>query len=179
MLGIIGIKFDLNFKNSLEVRRMAEEVKEEGQAPPKKGKKLILFILIAFLVIGIGAGAFLFLSFKKGEDEKGKKKAKKAEQVVMVDLDPIVVNLFDPSGKRYLQVRLSLEVGDKKAEEQVKKQEAKLKDAFIAILSGKTVEEVILPEAKEKIKKEILAKCKEIFGEDVVTNIYITQYIVE
>jgi len=174
LLGIIGIKFDLNFKNSL-----AEEVKEEGQAPPKKGKKLILFILIAFLVIGIGAGAFLFLSFKKGEDEKGKKKAKKAEQVVMVDMDPIIVNLFDPSGKRYLQVRLSLEVGDKKAEEQVKKQEAKLKDAFIAILSGKTVEEVILPEAKEKIKKEILAKCKEIFGEDVVTNIYITQYIVE
>jgi len=158
---------------------MAEQVKEEGQSPPKKGKKLILLILIALLMIGIGAGAFLFLSFKKGEDEKGKKKAKKAEQVVIVDLDPIIVNLFDPSGKRYLQVRLSLEVGDKKAEEQVKKQDAKLKDAIIAILSGKIVEEVIVPEAKEKIKKEILAKCKEIFGEDVVTNIYITQYIVE
>jgi flagellar FliL protein len=158
---------------------MAGEVKEGGQAPPKKGKKLILLILIAFLVIGIGAGAFLFLSSKKGEDEKGKKKAKKAKQVVMVDLEPIVVNLFDPSGKRYLQVRLSFEVGNKKAEEEVKKQEAKLKDAIIAILSGKTVEEVIVPEAKEKIKKEILAKCKELFGEDVVTNVYITQYIVE
>jgi flagellar FliL protein len=158
---------------------MSEEVKGEGQAPPKKGKKLLLLILIAFLIIGIGAGAFLFLSFKKGEDEKGKKKAKKAEHAVMVDLEPIVVNLFDPSGKRYLQVRLSFEVSDKKAEGEVKKQEAKLKDAIIAILSGKTVEEVVVPEAKDKIKKEILAKCKEIFGEDVVTNVYITQYIVE
>jgi flagellar FliL protein len=158
---------------------MAEEVKGEGQAPPKKGRKLLLIILIAFLIIGIGAGAFLLLSFKKGEDEKGKKKAKKAEHVVMVDMEPIIVNLFDPSGKRYLQVRLSFEVGDKKAEEEVKKQEAKLKDAIIAILSGKTVEEVVVPEAKDKIKKEILAKCKEIFGEDVVTNVYITQYIVE
>jgi flagellar FliL protein len=130
-------------------------------------------------MIGIGAGAFLFLSSKKGEDEKGKKKAKKAEHVVMVDMEPIIVNLFDPSGKRYLQVRLSFEVGDKKAEEEVKKQEAKLKDAIIAILSGKTVEEVVMPEAKDRIKKEILAKCKEIFGEDVVTNVYITQYIVE
>jgi Flagellar basal body-associated protein len=157
---------------------MAEEVKGGGQDPPKKGKKLLLLILIAFLIIGIGAGAFLLLSFKKGEDEKGKK-AKKAERVVVVDLDPIIVNLFDPTGRRYLQVRLSFEVSDKKAEEQVKKQEAKLKDAIISILSGKTVEEVIVPEAKDKIKREILAKCKEIFGEDVVTNVYITQYIVE
>jgi flagellar FliL protein len=157
---------------------MAEEVREGGQAPPKKGKKLLLIILIGFLIIGVGAGAFLLLSSKKGEDEKGKK-VKKAERVVVVDLDPIIVNLFDPTGRRYLQVRLSFEVSDKKAEKQVKKQEAKLKDAIIAILSGKTVEEVVVPEAKDKIKKEILAKCKEIFGEDVVTNVYITQYIVE
>ena len=158
---------------------MAEEAKEGAQVPSKKGKKLILFVLIAILIIGIGAGAFLFLSSKKGMEEKDKKKTKKSQQVVMIDLEPIIVNLFDPSGRRYLQIRLSFEVSDKKAEEEVKKQEAKLKDAIIAILSGKTVEEVLVPDAKEKIKKEILAKCRELFGEDLIINVYLTQYIVE
>jgi flagellar FliL protein len=31
-------------------------------------------------------------------------------------MEPIVVNLFDPTGKRYLQVRLAFELKDKKIE---------------------------------------------------------------
>lgn len=38
-----------------------------------------------------------------------------------MEYDPIIVNLMDPSGKRYLQVRMSLEVADKKVEEELKR----------------------------------------------------------
>lgn len=160
---------------------MAEETRDEVQ-PKKEGKKkLLIFVFLGILIISIaGAGVFLILG-KKGEEEKGgaSKKAKEKAQAVYIDFEPIIVNLLDPTGKRYLQVRLSLEVPDKKAEEELKKKEAVIKDTIISTLSGKTVEEVIVPEAKEKIKQELLGKINQALGEEIITNIYITQYIVE
>lgn len=160
---------------------MAEETKEEVQ--PKKGgkKKLLIFLILGILIIGIaGAGVFFFLG-KKGEESKTShgKKAKEHQQAFYVDFEPIIVNLLDPTGKRYLQVRLTLEIQDQKLEEEIKKKDAVIKDTIITVLSGKTVEEVIVPEAKENIKKELLAKINQVLGEEIITNIYITQYIVE
>lgn len=162
---------------------MAEEVKEEAKEKKGGKKKLFLFILLGLLIIGIAGGAVFFLMGKKGEEggEKGKatKQVKKKGEVVYYDLEPIVVNLLDPTGKRFIQVRLSLEIPDKKAEEEIKKREAVIKDTIISTLSGKTVEEVIVPEAKDKLKVELLSKINNALGEELVTNIYITQYIVE
>ncbi|MCS7278858.1 MAG: flagellar basal body-associated FliL family protein [Thermodesulfobacteriaceae bacterium] len=165
---------------------MAEETKAEAQesATPKKtsflGKKrLLVFAVIGLLVIGLaGVGFFIFLSAKGGE--KKEKVGKKDKDSILIDLDPIVVNLLDPTGKRYLQIRLSLEVGDKKIEEIVKKKDSKIKDVIISYLSGKTVEDVLKPTAKEEIKRELLQKINHTaLGEDLVLNLYITQYIIE
>lgn len=160
---------------------MAEETKEEVQ-PQKKGKKkLLIFIILGFLIIGIASAGVFFILGKKGEEDKAAhgKKAKEHTQVFYVDFEPIIVNLLDPTGKRYLQVRLTLEIPNQKLEEEIRKKEAVIKDTIITVLSGKTVEEVIVPEAKDKIKQELLTKINEVLGEEVVTNIYITQYIVE
>jgi len=162
---------------------MAEEVKEEVKEKKGGKKKLLLFIILGLLIIGIAGGAVFFLMGKKGEEDGGKGKAthqaKKKSEAVYYDLEPIVVNLLDPTGKRFIQVRLSLEIPDKKVEEEIKKREAVIKDTIISTLSGKTVEEVIVPEAKDKLKAELLSKINSALGEELVTNIYITQYIVE
>ncbi|BAU22745.1 flagellar basal body protein FliL [Caldimicrobium thiodismutans] len=161
---------------------MAEEVKEEVKEKKGGKKKLLIFILLGFLIIGIaGAGVFVFLG-KKGEEAAESKKGKKSAKpkvTFFIEYDPIIVNLMDPSGKRYLQVRMSFEVADKKVEEELKKKEPLIKDLVLSILSGKTVEEVVVPDAKEKIKAEILKKVNEALGEELVLNVYITQFIVE
>jgi len=118
---------------------------------------------------------------KKGEEKEGGKKAKKESAAVKViyPLEPVVVNLLDPTGKRYLQVRLAFGVADKKAEEEIKVKEPMIKDVIITYLSSKTPEEVMQPDAKEAIKKDLLVKINEALGEEIVLAIYITQYIVE
>ncbi|MCX7613589.1 MAG: flagellar basal body-associated FliL family protein [Caldimicrobium sp.] len=159
---------------------MAEEVKAEGKAGKGGKNKLLIFLLLGILIIAIaGVGAFFILGKKEGEEGTKGKKANKAQQTVFMEIDPIIVNLLDPSGRRYLQVKLSLEVADKKAEGEIKKKEPKLRDSILTILSGKTVEEVIIPDAKDKMKSEILKKLKEEIGEDLIVNVYITQFIVE
>lgn len=160
---------------------MAEETKAEVQ-PQKKGKKqFLIFIILGFLIIGVASAGVFFILGKKGEEGKASqaKKAKEQAQAFYLDLEPIIVNLLDPTGKRYLQIRLTLEIPDQKVEEIIKKKEAVIKDTIITVLSGKTIEEVIVPEAKDKIKQELLTRVNEVLGEELITNIYITQYIVE
>ncbi|WP_028840759.1 flagellar basal body-associated FliL family protein [Thermodesulfobacterium hveragerdense] len=165
---------------------MAEEVKEgaEKQASEKKGgkKKFLLLLLLGVLVIVLASGVVLFLMGKKGEEkEEGKKGAKKekVEVKVIYPMEPVVVNLLEPTGKRYLQVRLALGVADKKAEEKIKVKEPMIRDVIITYLSSKTPEEVIQPEAKETIKKDLLMKINEALGDEILQAVYITQYIVE
>ncbi len=163
---------------------MAEETaKEEIQKKGGGKKKLFLFLVLGVLIITIaGVGVFLLLG-KKGYEAKemktGKKGKKKIENTVFVDFDPVIVNLLDPTGKRYLQIKMSIEVAYKKDEAEIKKKEPIVKDVILQTLSGKTVEEVIVPDAKEKIKLELLKKINETLGDELVLNIYITQYIVE
>ena len=161
---------------------MAEETKvevQEGNQKPKKGgKKKLLLLLISGLLIIILAGVMVFfLTTPKGEE--GKEAKRHHKETFLYTMEPVVVNLFDPTGKRYLQISLAFELGDKKLEEEIKNNEPKIKDVIISVLSSKTPEEVLKAEAKEVIKNELLHKINSILGEEVVLNIYITQYIVE
>jgi len=161
---------------------MVEEPKEETQEQipetKKRGKKkFLLFLIIGVLIIALSGGVVAFLTSKKEGKEKGKELHHK--DTIIYSMEPIVVNLFDPTGKRYLQVSLALELRSKKLKEEIKHNEPKIKDAIIMVLSSKTPEEVLQPGAKELIKNELLYKINSILGKKVVLNVYITQYIVE
>ncbi len=162
---------------------MAEEAKEgaEQEKKEKKGgkKKLLLFLVAGLLIIGIAGGVVMFLGGKKKGEEEKKEKVEKPAQTFFITLDPIIVNLLDPTGKRYLQIQISLEVGDKKLEDELKEKQPIIKDTIISVLGEKTVDDVLAPNAKEEIKKELLEKINQALGEDVVLHIYILQYIVE
>lgn len=159
---------------------MAEEEKPEVQEKEVKKvskKKLVIFLIIGILIIILAASAVFLIGSKKEGGEA--KETHKSKETVLYQMEPIVVNLFDPTGKRYLQLRLSLELENKKLEEEIKSREPQIMDVIISTLSSKTPEEVLQPEAKEMIKQELLSKINSSFGKDVVLNIYITQYIVE
>ncbi len=160
---------------------MAEEEKPEVQEKEIKKfnkKKLLIFLMIGIFII-IVAGSMVFLMGFKKESEKEAKERYNPKNTVLYQMEPIVVNLFDPTGKRYLQLRLTLELLNKKLEEEIKAREPQIMDIIISTLSSKTPEEVLQPEAKEMIKQELLGKINTSFGKEIVLNIYITQYIVE
>ncbi|NPA38931.1 MAG: hypothetical protein GXO57_00555 [Thermodesulfobacteria bacterium] len=167
---------------------MAEEEKETKESGKKGGgkKKLILFALIGVLIIAVAGVAVMFLTSGKKKGAKGEGEPAAETQVseepknfYLYQMEPIVVNLFDPTGKRYMQIGLALALPDKKYEEEIKKDEPILRDAIITVLSAMTPEEALQPQAKEQIKKELLDKLNEVLGKHIILAIYITQYIVE
>lgn len=148
---------------------------------PKKGKKkLIILIAAVVALLGVmGGGAVIYLKQKAAaaeaaaaaEDEEeddgeavaGKKHAakeshkkdEKAAPPVFVPLDPFVVNLADREADRFAQVGITLEVADAKVGDEIKAYMPAIRNNILLLLAHKTSAELMEPEGKELLAKEV------------------------
>jgi flagellar FliL protein len=140
------------------------EAAEEAAAPAKpKSKKLMIIIIVVVLLLAVaGGGAFYF--FKKraaAAEEDGADPAAAAHVApkgppAYLPLDNMVVNLADPGGEKVAQVGVTLEVADAHASDIVKAYLPTIRSGILMLISQRTAEELLKPEGKEKLKKDIL-----------------------
>lgn len=151
------------------------EAAEDGAAKaPAKSKKMLIIIVGAVLVLALGGGgAFFYISKQRaaaaeeGEDapttksaDHGKPKAPPA----YLPLDNMVVNLADPGGERVAQVGITLEVMDAQAADKVKAFLPTIRSGILLLLSQRTAEELLKPEGKQQLAKDILRETSVPFG---------------
>jgi flagellar FliL protein len=112
-----------------------------------------------------------------GKDEKkGEGGAGGAE---LVSIPPLLVNLAEPQGRRYLKLSLDIEVKDKSVADELNKNLPKIKDALILLLSSKTYEDLASIENKILLKKEIVERLTLVLGEQKVSRVYITEIVIQ
>ena len=185
----------------------AEDAAVDGEAPKKSKKKLFLMIGILVVLLGVlGAGGFFGYKWwmakqaaagsdnateQKAEggekkDDKGGHGEKKDEKGSagegageMVSIPPLLVNLAEPQGRRYLKLALDIELKDKQAAEQLNKNMPKVKDALLLLLSSKTYEDLGSLENKILLKKEIVERLTLVLGEQKVLRVYITEIVIQ
>ncbi|HFQ80962.1 MAG TPA: flagellar basal body-associated FliL family protein [Desulfobacterales bacterium] len=159
-----------------------EKEAENGDAPKKKSKAL-LFGIIGVLVLLLGGGGFFaYTKFMKPAPAVSvvKLKQEKVNKIgVMVPLDPFVVNLSDPSGKRYLKLEITLELGDNTTADKLKPYTPKIRDMVIMFLTSLTFDEVMTPEGKIRIRDELLARFNMILRPNKIKNIYFTNFVIQ
>ncbi|MEW6426841.1 MAG: flagellar basal body-associated FliL family protein [Thermodesulfobacteriota bacterium] len=163
-----------------------KDAKAPEEGGEKKKSKLMLFIIIGVVVVALaGGGFFIYTTFLAPPPEapaeaQGVKPAELGEKVgEMFQMDPFVVNLSDPKGKRYLKVTISLELANALAVEKATKLTPKLRDMVIIMLTSLTFEEVMTPEGKMQIRDELLERFNGIMRPDRVSNIYFTDFVVQ
>ncbi len=163
---------------------MAEEKeKKEGGG---KGKKLIIFIVLGVvLLVGAGAAAY-FLLFAKSPpppEEVAEAQPQEPEEEnkpgPFLQLNPFVVNLADPTGRRYIRVKIALELKDEQTLSEANDRIPQINDTIIMVLSSKTVEEVLAPEGKAELRFEIMNKLNQLLGPGKVRGVYFTQFVVQ
>ena len=152
---------------------------DAGEVAPKKGKKKLIIIIAAVVaLLGVaGGGAAVYMKKKAAaeaeaaaaaeDDEEGDghttkkaaakehKKDEKHAPPVFVPLDPFVVNLADREADRFAQVGMTLEVSDAHVGDEIKAYMPAIRNNVLLLLSHKTSQELMEPEGKEQLAREV------------------------
>lgn len=145
------------------------------EAPPrKKGKmKLILFIVLPILLLGGGFFGYLILS-----EDSAPAKAEHQEKALM-PLEPFLVNLADKDARRYLKVKIDLEVDNEKAAKELEKSLPRIRDQLIFLLSSKSYPDIATPEGKLQLKKDIVARLHALPTGKKISAAYFTEFVAQ
>lgn len=156
----------------------------DAPAPAGKSKKK-LFIMIGVAVLllsAIGGGAVFMLSGKKNTKEK-ESKVEVAKAPVFLALEPFIVNLQSDSGEKYLQVQMTLQVSDEAQSNVIKTNSPQVKSRLIMLLSSKDAAELLTPEGKDKLIKEIMEQVNLPFSAKAdpqkVSGVFFTSFVIQ
>lgn len=168
-----------------KVQPVTEE-KETGVVKKKFPVKLIVLFIVGLFLFGGGIcvlkGGLLNKFFGKEEEALA---AKRGSVQAGLDIGPIfsmdtfIVNLVDPLGKRYLKLRLELELEGEILRTEVDRRLPQLKDTIITLLSSKRFEDVASLEGKLQLRAEMTSLLNQRLRTGIITNIYFTEFIVQ
>jgi flagellar FliL protein len=179
---------------------------EAAEAPKKKSKlkKIVIFLVILLIISSAGAGGaywWLYLRVppppgseaaapaarsESAAQQGGKESSPRVERVSelprstgkVVPLPQFLVNLADPAGKRMLKLGMEVEANADITKE-IQANDAKIRDAVITLLAGKSFAEVQSPEGKVLLRAEVAARLNQILGAPRIVRVYFTEFVVD
>ena len=108
------------------------------------------------------------------------------EPALYVPLDPPLVVSFadeDSGGTRFLQLTLQAMARNQHAIDAVKQHSPAIRNAFLFLLSSRTVADLMTLQGKETLRAEMTAKAQEILelntGEPGIEELYFTSFVVQ
>ncbi len=150
----------------------------EGKKVKKKPSKLVILIVVMSFIIMAGAVTIVFMATDiKISDVLAK--FEKHEEYVL-PMESFVVNLDTDSKKNiYLKAQISLLYTDKKVGKVLEQKTSQIRDVIIHCLMEYTSEDLLvdggLPAAKVTLRENINAA----LGDDVVKEIYFTEFLIQ
>ena len=97
---------------------------------------------------------------------------------MVLPLPPVTVNLADPSGRRYLKMGMEVEV-NADVSAALLANNARIRDAIIMLLAGKSYADIASPDGKVLLKAEVAARLNQILGAQRVVRVFFTDFVVE
>lgn len=150
--------------------------------------KFMFLVVAVLLVLTIGLAAGFFMMWNKLSalstqanmavtSQNGKAQA--AALGPLYSLDTFIVNLADAGRSRYLRVTMDLELANSSDAGKLTERLPQIRDSILMILPAKQFDDIASMEGKMALRDEILAKLNSLFGNNVVTNIFFTEFVVQ
>jgi flagellar protein FliL len=151
-------------------------VAKEGEN--KKSKKLAIILIVVSVVVAIGAISVVFMT-KGGNLTALAANFQKDEEYVL-QMDSFVVNLSKADQtNEYLKVQLSLVYTDKKKADILALKSSQIRDVIIKDLMEYTSEQLLMEGGLDNAKEKLKADINKELGEEVVTGICITDFLIQ
>ena len=144
---------------------------EEGKT--KNKNTAVLFVAVPLITLAIAFLAFSYFSktFVFAQEPRT------YQTNHTYSMDEIIVNLKDEG--RYLKVKIALGYDLAGDEEAIQMKEAQERDAILSVLRGKSAEEIMPIENTDSLKKEIQDKLNAFFPEKIITDVYVTDFLIQ
>ena len=155
---------------------LPEEEQKEVQEKPKSKKLLIILPLLIVLIGGAAAGAY-FKLFALPDD--GTVEKKQEESIVYYEMDTFMANLADHGGKRFLKATIKVRVSSSQVAEECKLRSFEMRDLVLTLLTSKESEEILGPEDKLVLKKQILEALNRVLRKGQALDVYFTDFLVQ
>jgi flagellar FliL protein len=178
-----------------EEKEKLEADHEKDEKEEKKGKRSFLKwgiigsgALVTVLVLGFGIWRIILprISEKpkvpQEEVDRGPAAVSKGNTsyaCCIYSLDDFLVNLFDPSGDRFLKIKMELEIDNEAAGEEIKVKLPQVRDSILLLLSSKSSKEVSTVEGKLSLKNEILHRINPMLSTGKIRTVYFTDFIIQ
>jgi len=156
---------------------------DEDMARKKSKFKWILLLAIV-LILGIGGYFGWAFVMKGGEGVAGIPDPLlklKEDKTVIYPLDSFIVNLMDSSGlgKRYLKVKMKLELSREKDKDLVDSHTPQIRDTVLLLLSSLTFKDINSIEGKLDLKQSLITRINRVLGDGYVKKIYFSEFVVQ
>lgn len=141
-----------------------------------KSRMVVIVVLALFVAGGVGAFTLKSMGHKKGGHEK-------KAPVSSMPLGEFVVNLADTGDIRYLKADIVLEVEGAVAKGgghgEASGPDPRVRDAVIQVLSSRRFAELVKPEGKEKLKKDIVAAVNERLHDAKAVEVFFSEFAMQ
>ncbi len=164
-----------------------ETIQEEEEAGGEKAagsKPLLKWAIIAVVVLVlVGGGVFIGskMQLLPSTESKNDTAATKKEKEIgkMWPMETFIVNLAGGKGRRYLKVRMNLELDHEKLELEVQQKVAQIRDSILILLSSKSFTQIESMEGKNTLREEILVRVNGLVTSGKVRGVYFTEFVVQ
>ena len=158
----------------------------EGTTPPGGSRTLLALLPKAGICVALAGSAFAIVLFVvrpmfppiATDTKKTAAPSQKFGKVIA--LEPVVVNLAQSEGRRYLKATVHLEVPEEeKVVKEVEARKPQLLDLLVNMLTKKTLAEVTAPDGLDVLRAEILERVVQAVGKERVRQVFVTEFVVQ
>jgi flagellar FliL protein len=166
---------------------MAKEKTKEADTPipteetkPKRSiKKILIMAVIGLFLAGGGLVAYILVVDEPPEGQEAHASQVSVHDRVIMTLEPFLVNLADKESRRYLKLKVALEVDSEETEKELEKFQPRIRDTLILLLSSKTYLDLSSLEGKQQLKQEIKQRIAALPNGRKVSDVFFTDFVAQ
>jgi flagellar protein FliL len=161
-----------------EIKEKDEQSEDVVQGQGKKKSSMMMYIIIGVIVLvvlGAGVGGAVFFMSKSSE----KKVAATPAIGTMWVMEPLIINLADNNGERYLKVVIQLELTSPEASKEMDVIKPKFRDSTVDLLSNKTYKDLADNIGKQRLRDDIMLRGNSMLMQGKIGKVYFTEFVIQ